>query len=179
MVRVRVKKQNLLQKPWISPKFKMARSGQGRQRLKASFLLDKARKKLFLPSAKIRYLLDCCQKDTCLVITRAGIGMGHPRFFLSSLTRAILVLLLSPLFHHWCHPGASASSSLPSLAPPNCLCFFFSSVTCATQMLLLLLLFHHWCHSDLPSHCQSKIEGVYHPRVSLYGLFLFSFLVSL
>jgi len=51
MVRVRVKKQNPLQKPWISPRFRMARSRQGRQRLKAFLLLDKARKELLLPLA--------------------------------------------------------------------------------------------------------------------------------
>ena len=54
MVRVRVKEPNPLHKPWVSPRFRMARSGQGRQRLKTFLLLDRARKEPFLPSAKIR-----------------------------------------------------------------------------------------------------------------------------
>ena len=52
--RVRVKEPYPLQKPWVSSRFRMARLGQGRQRLKIFFLLDKARKEPPLPSAKIR-----------------------------------------------------------------------------------------------------------------------------
>ena len=52
--RVRVKEPHLLQKPWVSSRFKMAQSGQERQRLKTFLLLNKARKEPFLPSAKIR-----------------------------------------------------------------------------------------------------------------------------
>jgi len=51
--KVRVKEPYPLQKPWVSSRFRMARSGQGRQRLKTFFLLDKARKEPLLPSAKI------------------------------------------------------------------------------------------------------------------------------
>ena len=149
MVRVRVKEQNPLQKPWVSPRFRMARSGQERQRLKAFYLLDKARKEPLLPSAKIRYLLDCCQNDTCLVTARAGIGIGHPRFFLSSITGAIQVPLLLPLFHH------------------------LSSIIGAIQVPLLLPLFHHWCHPDLPSRCQSRIEGSIVPVYYYYYYYYF------
>ena len=53
-VRVRVEEPHPLQKPWVSSRFKMARSGQGRQRLKTFLLLNKARKEPFLPLAKIR-----------------------------------------------------------------------------------------------------------------------------
>ena len=52
--RVRVKEPHPLQKPWVSLRFRMARLGQGRQRLKIFLLLDKARKEPLLPSAKIR-----------------------------------------------------------------------------------------------------------------------------
>ena len=54
MVRVRVKEPDPLQKPWVSPRFRMAQSGQGRQRLKISLPLNRTRKASLLPSAKIR-----------------------------------------------------------------------------------------------------------------------------
>ena len=54
MVRVRVKEPNPLHKPWVSPRFRMARSGQERQRLKTFLFLEKERKESFLPSAKIQ-----------------------------------------------------------------------------------------------------------------------------
>ena len=52
--RVRVKEPHPLQKPWVSSRFRMARSRQGRQKLKTFLLLNKARKEPLLPSAKIR-----------------------------------------------------------------------------------------------------------------------------
>ena len=54
MVRARVKEPNPLHKPWVSLRFRMAWSGQRRQRLKTFLLLDRARKEPLLPSAKIR-----------------------------------------------------------------------------------------------------------------------------
>ena len=54
MVRVRVKEPNPLQKPWVSLRFRMAQSGQGRQRLKIFLPLNRIREEFFLPSAKIR-----------------------------------------------------------------------------------------------------------------------------
>ena len=175
MVRVRVNEQNPLQKPWVSPRFRMARSGQERQRLKAFYLLDKARKEPLLPSAKIRSGWRSHQIFGAIalgppfsVVCHAREGLDFPSPVPSVLARLLLErYLLSccqsrygdwaspllPLFHHWCHPGASASSSLPSLMPPRCLCFFFSSITGAIQVPLLLLLFHHQCHPDLPSRC--------------------------
>ena len=42
------------QKYWVSLRLKMARSGQGRQRLKTFLPLDKVGKEPLLPSAKIR-----------------------------------------------------------------------------------------------------------------------------
>ena len=62
-------------------------------------------------------LLDCCQNDTCSVAAKAGMRVGHPRFFLSSITGTTQVPPLLLLFHHWYHPGASASSFLASLVP--------------------------------------------------------------
>jgi len=119
-------------------------------------------------------------------------GMRHPCFFLSSFTWAILVPLLLPLFHHWCHPGASASS-LPSLAPSNYFCFFFSFITGITQVPPLFLFLPHLRHptisafSFLPSLVPPKLakslleqnQRVYHPYVFLYALFLCLFLVNL
>ena len=54
MGRVRVKEQNPLQKPWVSPRFRMAQLGQGRQRLKIFLPLNRTRKESLLQSAKIR-----------------------------------------------------------------------------------------------------------------------------
>ena len=45
--KVRVKEPYPFQKSWVSSRFRMARSGQGRERLKTFFLLDKARKGAF------------------------------------------------------------------------------------------------------------------------------------
>ena len=56
-----VKGLHPLQKHWVSPRLKMSRSGQGRQRLKALLPLDKAGKKPLLPSAKIRSRCWLCQ----------------------------------------------------------------------------------------------------------------------
>ena len=53
-VRVWVKELHPLQRPWVNSRFRMAWSGQGRQRLKTFLLLDKARKEPLLLSAKIR-----------------------------------------------------------------------------------------------------------------------------
>ena len=49
-----VKGPHPLQKHWVSPRLKMARSGQGRQRLKTFLPFDKAGKKPLLPLTKIR-----------------------------------------------------------------------------------------------------------------------------
>ena len=168
MVRMRVKEQNPLQKPWVSPRFRMAWSGQGRQRLKAFLLLDRARKEPLLPSAKIRsrWMLHQIFGATTLRFPIAGTIRSC-----SIIANMILTRLLSELVRGF---GIPASSSLPSLAPPGRFCFFFSSITGATQVPLLLLLFHHWCHSDLPSCCQSRIEGSIVPVYFLCYNFLFS-----
>ena len=147
MVRMREKEQNSLQKPWVSPRLRMARSGQGRQRLKAFLLLYRARKEPLLPSAKIRsrWMSHQIFGATALRFPIAGTIRSR-----SIVANMILARLLSELVRGF---GIPASSSLPSLAPPGCLRFFFSSITSATQVPLLLFLFHHWCHLDLPSRC--------------------------
>ena len=176
MVRVRVKEQNPLQKPWVSPRFRMARSGQGKQRLKTFFLLDKARKEHLLPSAKIRSGWRSHQifGATALgspsgAVCHAREGLDFPSPVPPMLARLLLerYLLgccqsrygdwaspLLPLFHHWCHPGlpSRCQSKVVDQVPP------------------LLLLFHHWCHPDLPSSCQRKIEG---SIVPVYSSFFF------
>ena len=49
-----VKEPHPLQKHWVSPRLKMAQSGQGRRRLKTALPFHKAGEKPPLPSAKIR-----------------------------------------------------------------------------------------------------------------------------
>ena len=53
-VKMGVKGPHPLQKHWVSPRLKMARLGQGKQRLKTFLPLDKAGKKPLLLLAKIR-----------------------------------------------------------------------------------------------------------------------------
>ena len=147
MVKMRVKEQDSLQKPWVSPRLRMARSGQGRQRLKAFLLLYRARKEPLLPSAKI---LSRWMSHQIFDATALRFPITDTIRSRSIVSNMILARLLSELVWGF---GIPASSSLPSLAPPRCLRFFFSSITSATQVPLLLLLFHHWCHPDLPSRC--------------------------
>ena len=125
--RMRMKGPHPLQKPWVSSRSKMARSGQGRQRLKTFLPLVKARKEPLLPSAKIRSRWRPYQI----------FGATALRFLIAGTIRsptiapnAILARLRLELVWGF---GISASYSLLSLVPPRCLCFFFSSITSATQ----------------------------------------------
>ena len=136
--RVRVKGPHSLQKPWISSRFRMARSGQGRQRLKTFLLLNKARKELLLPSSKIRnrwrshqifgvttlrfpIANTICSRSIAANTILAHLlleqvwGFGIPTS--SSLPSLVLSRLAQSLLEQVCGPGASASSSLPSLVP--------------------------------------------------------------
>lgn len=132
MVRMRVKEQNPLQKPWVSSRFRMARSRQGRQRLKTFLLLDRVRKEPFLSSAKIRSIWRSYQifgatalglpSDTACY---AREGLDFPSPVPSMLAR----LLLERYLLDCC------KSKYGDLASP------------------LLPLFHHWCHLDLLSCC--------------------------
>ena len=174
--RVRVKGPHPFQKPWISSRFRMARSGQGRQRLKTFLLLNKARKGPLLSLAKIRskWRLHQIFGATALGLPSGAVcyareGLDFPSPVPSVLARLLLERCLldycqsrygdlaSPLlslFHHWCHP------SLPSRCQSKVV----------DQVPLLLLLFHHWCHPDLLSCYWSKIEGSIIP---LYSPFFF------
>ena len=145
--RVRVKEPTPLQKPRVSPRFRMARSGQGRQRLKTLLPLDKARKEPLLPSAKIQSRWRSHQIFGATALRFLIIGTI---LSLSSAANMILARLQSELV--W-GLGIPASSSLPSLVPPRCLRFFFSSIIGATQVPLLLLLFHHQGHPIMLSRC--------------------------
>ena len=135
--RMRVKRPHPLQKPWVSLRFKMARSRQGRQRLKIFLLLDKARKEPLLPSAKIRSRWRS-HKIFCAIALRFPIA--NTIRSRSTAANTILARLLLELVWGF---GIPASSSLPSLVPPRRLRLFFSSITGAAQVPLLLLLFHH------------------------------------
>ena len=123
MVKMRVKEQDSLQKPWVSPRLRMARSGQGRQRLKAFLLLDRARKESFIPSAKIRsrWMSHQIFGATALRFPIAGTIRSR-----SIVANMILARLLSELVRGF---GIPASSSLLSPVPPRRLYFFFSSIT--------------------------------------------------
>ena len=136
-----------LQKYWVSPRLKMARSGQGRQRLKTFLPLDKAGKEPLLPSAKIRSRWRSHQIFGATALRFLIVGTIRS---LSSAANMTLAQLQSELVRGL---GIPASSSLPSLVLPRCLHFFFSSITGTTQMPLLLLLFHHWGHPDILSRC--------------------------
>ena len=170
--RMRVKGPHPLQEPWVSSRFKMARSGQGRQRLKRFLLLDKARKEPLLPSAKIRSRWTSHQ---IFGATALGFPIASTSRSRSIAANMILARLLLKLVRGF---GIPVSFSLPSLVPPRCFPFFFSSITGATQVPLLLLLFHHWCHPDLLNRCQSKIEGFIAPVYPLFFFFLFLQLAS-
>ena len=137
MVGMRVKEQNPIQKPWVSPRFRMARLGQGRQRLKSFLLLDRARKEPLFPSAKIqsRWMSHQIFGATALRFPITGTIRSR-----SIIANMILARLLSELVRGF---GIPASSSLLSLVPPRYLRFFFSSITRATRVPLLLLLFYH------------------------------------
>ena len=133
MVEMRMKEQLPLQKPWVSPGFRMAQSGQGRQRLKALLLLDNAREEPLLPSAKIqsRWMSHQIFGATTLRFSIAGTIRSS-----AIVANMILARLPSELVRGFSIP---ASSSLPSLAPLGCLCFFFSSITGAAQTCLVVV----------------------------------------
>ena len=145
--RMRVKGPYPLQEPWVSSRFKMARSGQERQRLKTFLLFDKARKESLLPSTKIRSRWRSHQIFGATALRFLIVGTIRS---LSSAANMTLAQLQSELVRGL---GIPASSSLPSLVPPRYLRFFFSSITGVTYVPLLLLLFHHWGHPDVLSRC--------------------------
>ena len=121
--KMRVKGLHPLQKHWVSPRLKMARSGQGRRRLKTALPFRKAGEKPPLPSAKIRSRYWSHQIFSATAIGFLTVGTIRS---LSSAANMIPAWLQSELVRGL---GSTASSSLPSLVPPRCLCFFFFSIT--------------------------------------------------
>ena len=133
MVRMRMKEQFPLWKPWVSSRFRMARSGQGRERLKALLLLDSVREELLFPLAKIRSRWTSHQIFGATTLRFPIAGTIRSRAVVANM---ILARLPSELVRGFSIP---ASSSLPSLAPPGCLCFFFSSITGIAQTCLVVV----------------------------------------
>ena len=169
--RMRANGPHPFQRHQVSPRLKMARLGQGKQRLKTLLPLDKARKEPLLPSAKIRSRWRSHQIFGATTLRFPIVDTIH---FCSTAANTILARLLLEL--EWGF-GIPASSPLPSLVPPRCLRFFFSSITGATQVPLLLLLFYHWCHSVVLSRRWSKIEGFIIPMYP-FSFFFFFFLFA-
>ena len=169
MIRVRVKEQNPLQKPWVSPRFRMAQSRQGRQRLKIFLPLDWTRKKsLFLQPkseasvGRIRFLVrQNLGFHLVPCVTHVRVWASHLRYhpYLLDCYQSKygdLASLLLLLFHRRCHPDllGCCQSKVVDRAPP------------------LLLLFHRQCHPYLLDCCWSKIEDLSFPCTPL------SFMVS-
>ena len=137
---MRAKRPHPLQKHWVSPRLKMARSGQGRQRLKTLLPLDKAGKKPVLPLAKFR---SRCWSHQIFGATALGFLIIGTIRSLSSAANMTLAWWESELVQgsgiptssflpSLVPPFASASSSLPSLGTSWCFyfffCFFFPSI---------------------------------------------------
>ena len=129
--RMGMKGPHTFQKHWVSLRLKMARSGQGRQRLKAFLPLDKAGNEPLLPSAKIRSRWRSHQIFGATAMRFLIVGTIRS---LSSAANMTLARLQSELARGL---GIPASSSLPSLVPSGCLCFFFSSITVGGHFLHL------------------------------------------
>ena len=154
MVELRMKEQLPLQKPWVSPRFRMARSGQGRQRLKALLLLDSVREEPPFPSAKIRSRWMSHQIFGATTLRFPIISIIRSRAIVANM---ILAWLPSELVRGF---SILASSSLPSLAPPGCLRFFFSSITGTTQTCLVVV--------------RAELKGLSSPCIFYVINFLFS-----
>ena len=156
--RVRVKEPHPLQKPWVSLRFRMVRSGQGRQRLKTFFLLNKARKEPLLPSAKIRSGWRSHQifGATALgppfgAVCHAREGLDFPSPVPSVLARLLLERYLldccQSRYGIWnpCFFLSSITSTIQTCLAAakvrlgtRCLCFFFFSITGAIQTCLVI-----------------------------------------
>ena len=165
--RVRVKEPNPLQKPRVFPRFRMAQSGQGRQRLKIFLPFDWTRKKslFFQPKSKagvghIRFLVrQNLDFHPAPYATYVRVWVSHLRYhpYLLDCCQSKyggLAFLLLLLFHRRCHPDllGCCQSKVVDRAPP------------------LLLLFHRQCHPYLLNCCWSKIEDLSFPCT----LFFFS-----
>ena len=147
--KVGVKGPYPLQKYWVSPRLKMARSGQGRRRLKTALPFHKVREKPPPPSAKIR---SRCWSHQIFCATAMGfliVGTIRSLSSAANMTPACqeselmqrLGILASSSPPSLVPPFASASSSLPSLGASWCFCFFF----------------HQQGHLDILSRYKSRI----------------------
>ena len=152
--RIGMKGPHPLQKHWVSPRLKMARLGQGRQRHKTYLPLDKVGKEPLLLSTKIWSRWKSHQIFDTTALRFLIVGTIR---FLSSAANMTLTWWELELVRGL---GIPASSSLPSLVPPRCLRFFFSTITGAILTCLVAV--------------RAEFEGFIVP---LY-LFLFASIVS-
>ena len=138
MIRVRVKEQNPIQKPWVSPRFKMAQSGQGRQRLKIS-----------LPPGWTK-------KESFLLQPKSEASVGRIRFLVRQhwdfhpMSCATHVRVWASHFQYHPYLLDYCQSNTYSIAARASMEILAS---------LPLLLFHHRCHPNLLGYCQSKGRG--------------------
>ena len=131
--KVGVKEPHPLQKHQVSSRLKMARSGQGRRRLKTALPFHKAGEKPPPPSAKIR---SRCWSHQIFGATAMGfliVGTIRSPLSIANMTPACqeselmrgLGILASSSSPSLVPPFASVSSSLPSLGTPWYFYFFF------------------------------------------------------
>ena len=169
MIRVRVKEQNPIQKPWVSPRFRMAQSGQGRQRPMMFLPLDWTRKKSLSLQPKseasvgrIRFLVrQNWDFHLASWVTHVRVWISHRRYhpYLLDYCQSKygnLAFLLLLLFRHRCNP--------------NLLGFNWSKIMDRASPLLLL--FHRRCHPYLLDCCQSKIEDLSFSCIAFYSQLL-------
>ena len=158
--RVRVKEPNPLQKPRVFPRFKMAQSGQRRQRLKIFLPLDWTRKKSFFLQPKseagvgrIRFLVrQNLDFHPVPCVTHVRVWVSHLRYhpYLLDCCQSKcgdLAFLLPLLFHRQYHPDllGCCQSKVVDRAPP------------------LLLLFHRRGHLYLLYCYWNQIEDLWFP----------------
>ena len=143
--RVGVKEPHPLQRHWVLPRLKMARSRQGRQRLKTVLRFHKVRAMTPPLSVKIR---SRCWSRHIFGVTAVGFVVVSTIRSFSSAANMAPACYESELVQGLSIP---ASSSLPSLVPlfvsasspgpPWCFyfffCFFFSSISRAILVFLL------------------------------------------
>ena len=172
--KIGVKGSHPLQKHWVSPRLKMARSGQGRRRLKTALPFPKAGEKPSLPLAKIRSRYWSHQifgatamgflivGTICSLLSAANMT---PACQESELMRG-LGILASSSHPSLVPPFASASSSLPSLGTSWCFYFFFFCLFPPSVKR---------GHPDTPSHHKSRILKDF-PFPCIFFIFCFLFL---
>uniref|UniRef100_A0A7N2M950 Uncharacterized protein n=1 Tax=Quercus lobata TaxID=97700 RepID=A0A7N2M950_QUELO len=111
--RVRVKEPHPLQKPWVSSRFRMGRSGQRRQRLETFLLLDKARNEPLLPSTKIR---SRWRSQQIFSATALGLPSGAVCYAVRAWTSHHWMRWTEFIWENW----SSAQFREPFLVPLTC-----------------------------------------------------------